>query len=295
MQLFKFSIIFEIDNLFFEFSDKMEPQFLHFHQSRLAYYRFGHGPKNVICFHGYGEDASIFSWLGNAAGEEFRFVVIDLPFHGQTEWQRDEPFTSETLSAIVLQLLEKENHPTTDQEFILMGYSLGGRMALQVYQSLFMKIDRMVLLAPDGLKVNGWYWLATQTWPGNRLFRFTMHHPGWFFGLLKCLQKLHLVNASIFKFVKKSIGDASQRHLLYIRWTAFRKIKPQLAIIQEKIKQRQTPVRLVYGKHDRIILSSVGEKFKKGIDKECNITILDAGHHLLQEKFTKEILSALQQ
>ncbi|MCB0741141.1 MAG: alpha/beta hydrolase, partial [Chitinophagaceae bacterium] len=79
------------------------------------------------------------------------------------------------------------------------------------------------------------------------------------------------------------------------RWTAFRKIKPQLAIIQEKIKQRQTPVRLVYGKHDRIILSSVGEKFKKGIDKECNITILDAGHHLLQEKFTKEILSALQQ
>jgi hypothetical protein len=43
------------------------------------------------------------------------------------------------------------------------------------------QIEKLVLLAPDGLKVNFWYWLATQTWLGKNSFCFTMKHPGWFF------------------------------------------------------------------------------------------------------------------
>ena len=53
-----------------------------------------------------------------------------------------------------------------------------------------------------------------------------MKHPGWFFGFLKVLNKLGLVNASIFKFVNYYIGDKEVRHLLYTRWTTLRKLKP---------------------------------------------------------------------
>lgn len=38
--------------------------------------------------------------------------------------------------------------------------------------------------------------------------------PGWFFGLLKLMNKLKLING-IFKFVKYYIGDAEVRRLLY--------------------------------------------------------------------------------
>ena len=151
----------------------------------------------------------------------------------------------------------------------------------------------MVLLAPDGLKVNFWYWLSTQTWPGNKFFAFTLKHPGWFFGFLKILNKLKLVNASIFKFVNYYIGDKEVRRLLYARWTTLRKLKPRLKKIKSLINNNKTSVRLVYGMHDRIILSSVGEKFRKGIEDHCTLSVIHSGHQVLHEKHVQEILPAL--
>lgn len=168
-------------------------------------------------------------------------------------------------------------------------------MVLSLYEQMPEKVKKLILLAPDGLKVNFWYWLATQTWLGNQLFAFTMKYPGWFFALLQLMNKLRLVNASIFKFVKYYIGDDKARTILYQRWTALRKIKPRIPSIKTNIIKYNTPTRLVYGQHDRIILSSVGENFKKGIEDQCSITLIHAGHQVLHEKHVQEILPALLQ
>lgn len=168
-------------------------------------------------------------------------------------------------------------------------------MALSLYEVLPQKINKLILLAPDGLKVNFWYWLSTQTWMGNKFFAFTMKHPGWFFGLLQVMNKLKLVNASIFKFVKHYIDDKQVRQLLYQRWTTLRKIKPGISNIKAHIKQNNTKVRLVYGIHDRIILSSVGEKFRRGMEDYCDVNIIHSGHQVLHEKHVEEILPALLQ
>ncbi|MEI9943928.1 MAG: hypothetical protein WDN26_06855 [Chitinophagaceae bacterium] len=151
----------------------------------------------------------------------------------------------------------------------------------------------MILLAPDGLKVNFWYWLSTQTWIGNRLFAFTMKHPSWFFGFLKILNRLGFVNASIFKFVNYYIGDKEVRKQLYERWTVLRKLNPGLKKTKSLIKENKTKVVLVYGKHDRIILSTRGEKFRKGIEEYCTLNIINAGHQVLHEKYAGEIVEAL--
>jgi pimeloyl-ACP methyl ester carboxylesterase len=120
-----------------------------------------------------------------------------------------------------------------------------------------------------------------------------MKKPGWFLGFLKLLNKLKLVNASIFKFVNYYIGDAEVRRLLYTRWTTLRKLKPNLQKIKQLIRSTKTPLRLVYGKHDRIILSSVGEKMKKGIEEYCTLSIINSGHQVLHEKHSEEIVQAL--
>lgn len=273
----------------------MEHRLLSYKKSSISYYRFGSGPKPVICFHGYGENARYFGFLAGAAGNQFTFYSIDLPFHGQTEWKDGLTFTPLDLQLITEEILQ-QNHrapQTPNPQLILLGFSLGGRVALNLYQHIPEKIEKLVLLAPDGLKVNGWYWIATQTWLGNRFFAFTMKKPQWFFGLLKLMNKLKLVNASIFKFVNFYIGDAEVRHLLYTRWTTLRKVKPDLQRVKDHIRSAATTVRLVYGKHDRIILSSVGEKFKKGIEEYCTLTIIHSGHQVLHEKHAEEIIPAL--
>ena len=273
----------------------MELQHFTYRNSTIGYYRFGSGSKVAICFHGFGENAAMFGFLANYADNQYTFYSIDLPFHGKTDWKDGLNFTSTDLQQIVEEILQKNNHtlPTKNYSLSLLGFSLGGRMALSLYQAMPDKIQKLILLAPDGLKMNFWYWLATQTWLGNKFFAFTMKKPGWFFGFLKLLNKLKLVNASIFKFVNYYIGDAEVRRLLYARWTTLRKLRPNLRRIKNQIRGNKTPVRLVYGKHDRIILSSVGEKFRKGIEEHCAITIINSGHQVLHEKHIQEILPAL--
>lgn len=267
----------------------MEQRWLTYKNSVISYYKFGSGPKQTMCFHGYGESAVSFEFLAKYAGDLYSFYALDLPFHGKTDWKEGLNFTTSELQQIVEKITNKEN-----RQLSLIGFSLGGRIALRLYEAIPDKIEKLILLAPDGLKVNFWYWLATQTWLGNKFFAFTMKKPGWFFGFIKLMNKLKLVNASIFKFVNYYIGDAKVRQLLYARWTSLRKIKPDLKKIKQEITANKTPVRLVYGKHDRIILSSVGEKFRKGIEGYCSISVIHGGHQVLHEKHAEEIVSALQ-
>ena len=268
---------------------------LSFKNAVITWQRFGTGSATVLCFHGYGEDSSGFEFLGKYAGTRYSFFAIDLPFHGQTTWPERTDFTRNELLEIVERILKSDNdqQPTNNQQLTLLGFSLGGRVALSLYQLIPERIDKILLLAPDGLKVNFWYWLATQTWLGNKFFAFTMKKPGWFFGFLKLMNKLKLVNSSIFKFVNYYIGDAEVRRLLYSRWTSLRKLKPSVEQIKKQVRDNNTAVRLIYGLHDRIILPSVGEKFKKNIEEHCSITVIPSGHQVLHEKHAEAIIQAL--
>lgn len=268
-----------------------------YRNSSISYRLSGNGPRLAICFHGYGENAGTFDFLAKYAGNEYRFLAIDLPFHGETDWREGlelEPAELESiLGGIVDQL--SINRQAPDFRYTLVGYSLGGRICLALYQHRPAAAERIVLLAPDGLKVSFWYWLATQTSAGNRFFAFTMKKPQWFFGLVRLMYKAKLLNASIFKFVNYYIGDPQVRKQLYERWTTLRKFKPSLPLIKKEIRQQHTKVRLIYGIHDRIILSSVGKKFCHGIEDDCQLTEIHAGHQVLHEKQVKEILPAFLQ
>jgi pimeloyl-ACP methyl ester carboxylesterase len=270
---------------------------LKYKNSSVNYVRLGTGSRTAFCFHGYGENALSFSFLERYAGAEYTFFAIDLPFHGHTKWNEGYDCSVTDIQKIIDQIMaDNGREPETgNRKLTLIGYSLGGRIALALYEKMSPWIDRLVLLAPDGLKVNFWYWLSTQTSVGNKLFSFTMKHPSWFFGFLKGLNKLRLVNASIFKFVNYYIGDKEVRTLLYARWTTLRKLKPNIDHIKKEVNGHKTKVRLVYGMHDRIILSTVGEKFRKEIEKHCTISVIRSGHQVLHEKHANELLPALLQ
>lgn len=261
---------------------------LEYGPSTISYHRSGHGPGQLVCFHGYGETAGAFNFLDEYAGDLYTIYAIDLPAHGNTRWESGKDLLASDLRDIVAAITGPGKGPLT-----LMGFSLGGRMALALYQLIPERVEKLVLLAPDGLKVNRWYWLATQTRAGNRFFRFTMEHPGWFFGMLKLFNRMGLINASIFKFVNYYISNREVRMQLYTRWTALRKIRPDLKQIRSSIREQHTAVSLLYGRHDRIILSSVGVRFCRGLKEFCRIRVIESGHQVLHEKHAKDIIAEL--
>lgn len=270
----------------------MESKVLLYKNSSIAWCSFGSGPRPVLCFHGYGEDGATYSFLEKELGDQYTFIMPDLPFHGNTQWKEGLDFTAADLQQIIEEILDQSHFDPLNSKPVLIGFSLGGRVALSLYQAQPERIEKMILLAPDGLKVNFWYWLAVRSRAGNRLFAYTMKHPRWFFGLLKLLNRLRLVNSSIFKFVNYYIGDPAVRRELYERWTGLRLLRPDLNHIRRLIQQNHTPVRLLYGRHDRIIRWERGEKFREGIEIHCTIEIIPSGHQLLREKHIAELIAA---
>ena len=268
----------------------MQSTILIYKSSFISYFRYGSGPVAVFCFHGYSENASRFAFLDESARTEFSLLCVDLPFHGKTEWNEKNGLAPADLSRIINLIAAAEK---LQEPYRIIGYSMGGRIALTLYQLMPARIDKVVLLAPDGLKMNPWYWFVTQTLAGNRAFRFTVNNPSWFFGLLKVLNRLRVVNSTIFKFIAYYIGDAAVRRALYQRWMCLRDITPDLGSIRRSVSKYRASFHLIYGNDDRIILPGPGKKFCRKLGDNCNIQILDAGHFLLQDKYIPTIMEAL--
>ena len=64
--------------------------------------------------------------------------------------------------------LEKENI----EDFHVMGFSLGARLALTSFEMFPSKVKKLYLLAPDGIQDSIWFRIATGFWWGKKLFQF---------------------------------------------------------------------------------------------------------------------------
>jgi len=266
----------------------MQHQSISYKKSIINLSVFGTGNKLLICFHGYGENGKTFESLEKKLGNEYTLVAIDFPFHGETKWNERLLMTPNYLSNILSIILRQiEIAKERSIKFSVVAFSLGGRVALHLLQSTPAQIERMVLIAPDGLHQNFWYWLATQTSVGNKLFAHTMKRPAWLFALTSFGYKLRLLNKSIVRIIHYYLDDEEGRLLLYRRWTTMRKFIPEKRAISDAINKYQIPVRFLFGSYDRIILSKRSKFFKS--NPYVKVTTINAGHQLLKEKFAEDI------
>lgn len=247
----------------------------------------GKGPEWLVCLHGYGESGDTFTLFEPLAGKDYTLIAIDLPFHGKTDWQEGLLFTVDQLIEII-NLIIPDSKP-----FSLLGYSMGGRVALQLIQYLPRRIKKAVLIAPDGLHRNIWQWLSTQTLLGNQLFAFTMQHPGWIFQLMKLSAGLGLFNKSILKFVHHYLDDAAQRRILYRRWTTMRQFRPDKTFLQKQLIENRIKLVLLFGEYDRVIVSKHGYNFQKQAAENVAVKVIPAGHLLLKEKYVTLVMELL--
>ncbi|WP_291910749.1 alpha/beta hydrolase [Chitinophaga sp. CB10] len=263
------------------------PEFyLPYKKSRLHGIREGNGNQLLICLHGFGESAAHFRPLVAELSEAFTIIGLDMPLHGKTEWQENRGFEKSDLTAVISILMEQHGF----QRFSLLGYSMGGRLALCAVETMAAKLDRLIMVAGDGLRNNPWHLFVTQTSIGNRLFKYNTYHPQFFFRLIKIWRKLGLLNESIYKFVLHRMDQPEKRIQVYEIWTNLRKMMPDQQRCRRLLAQYQVQTLLIFGKYDRVIPPELGTRFVDG-SFPSKMIVLDKGHQLISAQLGQVIKS----
>jgi pimeloyl-ACP methyl ester carboxylesterase len=261
--------------------------------SLIHYCHWGSGKKLLVCLHGYGEGAQSFACLEPVLGHDFTMLAVDLPFHGETEWKEGLWLGPEELIGILEGIAGELGCGGGDDgregggrgKWSFLGYSMGGRVALSLVEKMPGRVERVVLAAPDGLIVNGWYKLVTRWRAGNLLFRWVMRRPGLLLSTARAVHRAGLLNKSVYTFTVNYVHDAEDRDRLYKRWTTMRGFRPDLDVFCARVREERIPVGLIYGRQDRIIRVDVGERFVRRIAPYGELIALDCGHRVLQERY----------
>lgn len=265
----------------------LQPGILKYNNNEVHCLRMGKGSKLLIAFHGFGNDAAIFKPLAALLQDEYTLVSIDLPGHGLTRWT-DRYFRKKDLMAIVQGI---KNDFGADK-FSLIGYSLGGRVCLNIAEQQPNWIDKLVLLAADGLEKNFWYQVATRNPIGKVIFRNMMQQPEQWLNRVDFLRRYKIIDESRFKFARVNLTDKNVRHQLSYVWPVTSKLMVNIAAVKWNLNKYKIETHVFMGKHDRIFPPIQGERFIRNL-KQARLTILDTGHNLLEPSLLPEIQKAL--
>src|SRR5687768_2686373 len=136
----------------------VQESFIHHHKNLLHYVKAGNGKHPLLVFHGFGQDHTLYVPLLKSLSKKYTLYIIDLFFHGKSEWNEGEkPLQKSTWKSIVETLLQEQHIDA----FSILAYSLGGKFALATIEAFPGRVREAFLLAPDGIKTSFWYSLAT--------------------------------------------------------------------------------------------------------------------------------------
>jgi pimeloyl-ACP methyl ester carboxylesterase len=235
--------------------------------------QIGDGPKLVLAFHGYANDASMFQFLLHA---EYTVLSVDLPFQGETLGVEGEVLQKEDLKEMVMSILDSYQV----QKIGLVGFSLGCRACLCIAEMIPEQIRNMVLIAPDGTKHNYFYQFLTSTALGRFSFRGFVRFGRFYLSLFSVLHTLGILNRATYKFALQYIRTPESRQRLYNIWFSTRKLIPHLHLLRKHIRAKHIPTHLLMGQQDKIISLKNGIRFK-GHNPYIFVHVFERGHNLL--------------
>lgn len=255
----------------------MQTGFLPLGSNRIHYLTFGHGPKLLVALHGFGDRARMFAVLAESLGKNYTVVALDLPFHGQTEWD-GRSFTKAELTAILEGVLTMQGH----DRFSLMGFSFGARLAQAMLPDFIDRLDKLYLLSPDGLNTRGMSMAVhTPMWVRNTLYR-ALQRPNWFLSLVKVGHRVKVVPGLIAHFLVSNLPRADRFQRTFGCWFALNSFYLGRRKIKAILKASELPVDVYFGTRDEMIRFKTIKKMNEELPK-MRLFLLDQGHRVVGE------------
>ena len=243
----------------------------------LFYTKLGNGKDVLLLFHGFGQDNTAFTPLAQSLSHRYTCYIFDLYFHGKSKWTHNEqPLEKKEWRAILQRFL----HENQIDSFSLLGYSMGGKFVLATLEAYADSVQKVFLLAPDGVKTNFWYHLATYPLVMRKLFRSMINHPDRFLSISKTLHRIGIIDKSILRFAEYQMNTTEKRERVYYSWVVFRKLRFNIDALATLVNQHTIPVTIIVGKYDKVITPASMNKFVERLHQPRFI-VIETGHNFL--------------
>lgn len=255
----------------------------------LEYKMLGTGSEFLVAFHGMGREADDFKIFENTLGKKYTIIAVNLFHHGNSIYPDHRLFENQISKKefveLVTILLEKWNIG----KFSVMGYSLGARVALSCVELLDNRINRIILIAPDGLKKSYYNRFVTNTKFGKRYIKWLVNHPEAFFRRVNKLHAYKIINNRSKRMIVFHFETHEKRLLMRNAISTFKYIVPNLSQVVEHINKNKIELLMIFGKHDFIIPVKLGVQFLKRIKTNRKMHVIDASHNILTENASKQL------
>jgi len=100
----------------------------------------GQGP-DLVLLHGWGLNLRVWDGLAILLEKRFRIITVDLPGHGRSEWNPKARTPAEQAWQVHATL------ESLSDRYSLLGWSLGGQIALDLAAAMPGSVERLVLVA----------------------------------------------------------------------------------------------------------------------------------------------------
>lgn len=271
----------------------MNPGIAYFtHGPTLAYRTYGNGPLTVLAFHGFGRTGADYAVLEPELKEIATIHAFDLHFHGKSPGypeRAEKPFTAVELASYFKAFLDE----CGVQKVALLGYSLGGRIALGLVEVMPERLERVFLAAPDGLITRPWYRGLATSRVGRALYRRFVERPQTVHLIIHTLRAARLMNEKMHRFLIGQTDSKAKRMLVRDVWLSYRLIEPDLRHVAEQAKAHHLSAHLFFGARDTVIKPAFGEHLRHHAPELITQQELPFGHVLLTPELGQAIRATL--
>lgn len=242
-----------------------------FEHGHLCWQESGDGPPLVL-LHGWSMSHAVFSEIAELLANDFHLYIPDLPGHGASD--SAESFNMDSFVRILVSWMEKLNFKQGN----LLGWSLGGQVAMSIAAACPQLVKRLVLVSTTPL------FCADDNW-SNGLPQGELH------ALRRGVQRRYLATMGDFfdlQFKNENISEERRREILRFAVRPVGLPDPEVALLtldllgQEDLRPLLNRVEqqalVIHGENDRIIPVSAG-RFLAEILKDAKLATLPGIGH----------------
>ncbi|MFL6602862.1 MAG: pimeloyl-ACP methyl ester esterase BioH, partial [Steroidobacteraceae bacterium] len=230
----------------------------------------GSGP-DLVLLHGWGLNVRVWDGLVEELRNRFRMIAVDLPGHGRSAWSAGLGTPAEQAWLIHSTLTSVSNR------YSLLGWSLGGQIALDLAAAMPGQVDRLVLVAatprfaqspnwPHGMQPSALTKLATQL---RQDYRQTVSD------FLELQVRGSLEGSSVLEQLRKALfthGEAQPGALeAGLNTLATSDLRPTLSHVR-------APALVVGGQNDRITAPAASRALAQALPDAIYVEMRRAAH-----------------